>query len=193
MLRVTYDRVMYRRPAYETSLNARSHREDHGRDAAAAWLRALGLPSVPRWHVEASLQASAATRFHLNVYAEEWGFAFHHARRSSWIRVTDIAFVHGRDDFGLLAAAPDLLGVSALIDALEQTHAIAFRRSSIKVRSNIRGASRVVKDWLTRPIVELCGNEMHGDIRCTREKGHEGHHELRTREGLLRWTSGTLP
>lgn len=123
--------------------------DGHGRDAAHAWLQSIGLQPVPRWHVEVSLEAGTS-RFHLNVYAEEWGFAFHHARRSSWIRVTDIPFVHGRDDFGLLATTPDIFGIGAFVKKLEAEHQIELPRATAIVRSNIENAAPAVRRWLAR-------------------------------------------
>ena len=164
----------------------------HGRDVAAQWLTALGLSAIPRWHVEVGLEAGHATRFQLNVYAEEWGFAFHHERRSSWIRVTDIPFVHGRDDFRLLPRVPQLPQLGAFIAELEAEHAIALPRMEATVRTNIPHAGPIVRRWLTQPTSggaadEICGDEMHGGIRCTREKGHAGHHAFEDGEGALRW------
>lgn len=174
---------------------ARRPGEWHGRHEAAGWLEALGLEPLPRWHVEVSLDAGAGTKFHVNVYAEEWGFAFHHARRSSWIRVTDIPFVHGRDDFGLIARVPALLSLGAFIAGLELEHGFKVARSTAAIRSNLAGARPVVRRWLSRDTgrarrstgVELCGDEMHDGIRCTLERGHDGHHAFQSSDGVLRW------
>ena len=166
-----------------------------GAEAADHWLRALGLPVEPRWYVETSIPAGDS-RFDLNVYAEEWGFAFHHAGRGSWIRVTDVPFVHGRDDFGLLARVPDLLAIHGLIAELERANAIVFQRDAANVRSSVRDVEGVIRDWLVQPppystvkkTMELCGDEMHG-IRCSLTKGHDGEHEYQGRDGRsqLRW------
>jgi hypothetical protein len=167
----------------------------HGRDEAGAWLHALGLDALPRWHVEVSLDAGAATKFSLNVYAEEWGFAFHHARRSSWIRVTDIPFVHGRDDFGLIAHVPALMSLASFLTGLEAEHGFKLARTNAAVRSNIDGAVPVVRRWLSRTSVrshrrtgvEQCGDELHDGICCTLKRGHEGPHVSESDEGALRW------
>lgn len=171
--------------------------EWHGRHEAASWLDALGLKPAPRWHVEVSLDAGASTKFHLNVYAEEWGFAFHHARRSSWIRVTDIPFVHGRDDFGLIAQVPELLSLGGFIVGLEHEHGFRLGRSNAAIRSNITGSAPVVRRWLSRvrarargtTASELCGDEMHDGIRCSRELGHDGDHTFESSQGALHWKS----
>src|ERR1700755_2434276 len=99
-----------------------------GATAAVQWLahRRLSSTGVLRWHVEIALDVvdgpaptefdeRTATRFHIDIYSEEWGVFFCHAGRSSWVRITDIAFVHGRDDFGLLAAMPMLKDIGALL------------------------------------------------------------------------------
>lgn len=119
----------------------------HGRDESAAWLRGLGLKGLGRWHVEITL-ASGASRFHLYVYAEEWGFAFHHGRESSWIRVTDIPFVHGRDDFRLIREPTALADLRDVIERLEIEHELRFARSTAVVRTNITGAAAAVRRWL---------------------------------------------
>ena len=121
----------------------------HGRDEAMAWLGLLGLEGSGRWHVEIELETRTASQFHLNVYAEEWGFAFHHARRSSWIRVTDIPFVHGRDDFGFIRQAPPLATLASFLSVLETEHEVRFPRSTAAVRSNVTGAAAAVRRWLS--------------------------------------------
>lgn len=164
----------------------------HGRDVAARWLTALGLSAVPRWHIEVGLEAGHGTRFNLNVYAEEWGFAFHHARRSSWIRVTDIPFVHGRDDFGLLATVPELPALNTFVCQLEAQHGIELLHLQATVRTNISNAAPIVRRWLAQPSIadsdqHMCGDEMHGGIRCTLARGHAGHHAFKSGDGALRW------
>jgi hypothetical protein len=142
--------MVKRRRTVDEPLNELRRSEDpaHGYVAAALWLKTLQLQAVPRWHVEVTLEASSTTKFNLNVYAEAWGFAFHHARRSSWIRITDIPFVDGRDDFGLLEATPDLNALGGLLSQLETVHAIELPRSNAIVRSNVPNATRAVRRWL---------------------------------------------
>lgn len=169
-----------------------------GAEASDRWLLSLGLKmGVSRWHVEISVATDIDSTFELNIYAEEWGFAFHHDGRSSWIRVTDIPFVHGLDDFHLLARTPDLLAINILATELEHEHGVSLRRANATIRTNIPGAAEVVLDWLIQPIPystvkktkELCSDEMHHGIRCTKSKGHEGDHEYVTHDarGQLRW------
>jgi hypothetical protein len=88
------------------------------------------------------------TRFHVDIYAEEWGFFFCHGGRTSWIRITDIPFVHGRDEFGLLAQAPRLADIGALLRGLENQHHLAFHRKHALVRTNIAGAEPGVRRWV---------------------------------------------
>src|SRR6185312_10788992 len=57
---------------------------------------------------------TTSSRFHLDIYLEEWGVFFCHAGQSSRIRVTDMAFVHGRDDFQLLGVTPQLKDIGWL-------------------------------------------------------------------------------
>lgn len=132
-----------------------------GMRAALRWLaeRKIGATDLKRWHVEVSLATLAGpapvnyddrvdTRFHVDVYSEEWGFFFCHGGRASWIRVTDIAFVHGRDDFKLLAWTPPLPDVGQLLRTLETQHQIAFNRPHALVRTNIAGAEAAIRSWV---------------------------------------------
>lgn len=132
-----------------------------GAAAAASWLSAVGLeaPATLRWHAEiaiADLDAAppiefderVATRFQIDLYSEEWGFFFCHRGRSSWVRVTDIPFVHGRDDFGLLQQTPALGSIGALMRALESQHALALRREHALVRTNLANGEPVLRRWL---------------------------------------------
>lgn len=119
-----------------------------GARASDLWLTMLGLRANGRWHVEISLVAGLDSALDLNVYAEEWGFAFHHAGRSSWIRVTDIPFVHGRDDHELIRRTPDLAELGTLLAMLEHEHGITFRRANASVRTNVPGALEAVRAWL---------------------------------------------
>lgn len=121
-----------------------------GADAAARWLAALSLAPVPRWYCEIGL-AHDTSRFALNIYPEEWGFEFHHADRDSWIRVTDIAFVHGRDDFALLGETPDLLAIAALLARIETAHQLPFKHAHADVHTNLENAADPIRAWLARP------------------------------------------
>ncbi|HEY1814478.1 MAG TPA: hypothetical protein VGG74_19130 [Kofleriaceae bacterium] len=130
------------------SISARLH-ATAGAAASERWRTALELPEIPRWHVEIQLAAASAT-FDLNLYAEEWGFVFQHASRGSWIRVTDVAFVHGRDEHGLLTRTPDLLAIGRLLAELEREYALAFPRGDARVSTNIPDAEPVVREWLVQ-------------------------------------------
>ena len=129
--------------------------------AAAVWLRGRGVPppTHTRWHVEIALDVISerapteydemtATRFHLDIYKEEWGLYFCHAARSSWIRVTDIAFVHGRDDFHLLGLTPPLKDVGMLLRGLEQTYALRFQREHAAVKTNLPSLEPAIRSWV---------------------------------------------
>jgi hypothetical protein len=130
---------------------------------SATWQRKFGgdTPAIDRWHVEiamgttperppAEFDAAIATRFHINLYSEEWGIYFCHGGRSSWIRVTDLAFVHGRDDFGLLSVTPPLKDLGGLLRRLEQTHVVRFQRPHASIQTNLPGAEPAIRAWLTR-------------------------------------------
>jgi len=131
-----------------------------GKLAATAWLSARGLrPTATRWDVVVGLgtasksaalelDADRDTRFQLYIYSEEWGFQFAHAGRQSWIRVTDIPFVHGADAFKLLPHTPPLKSIGALLRQLETAHGIKFERQHAAISSTIHGAEPAVRKWL---------------------------------------------
>lgn len=132
-----------------------------GMRAASRWLsdRNLNATSLKRWHVEvslATLDGPAPTnyddrvdsRFHVDIYSEEWGFFFCHGGRASWIRVTDIPFVHGHDDFGLLARTSALGDIGGLLRAVEKQHGLAFKRNHALVRTNIASAESSIRAWI---------------------------------------------
>lgn len=122
--------------------------------ASAAWCVALDLfPQAPRWSVEICLDnvsgserdaAPIDARFSLEIFSDEWGFCFRRGTATSWIRVTDIAFVHGQDDFELLRRTPRLDKIGILLRALEAEHDIRFDRTRPLIRSSFDCADRVV-------------------------------------------------
>lgn len=136
--------------------------ESVGGQAAAGWLRSRSIATPPttlRWHVEIAMGLEPApppsdfderktSRFHLDVYAEEWGVFFCHGGRASWIRVTDLAFVHGRDEHELLAIVPSLRDVGLLLRDLERRHRIQFQRSHATIRTNLANAETTIRSWL---------------------------------------------
>jgi hypothetical protein len=143
-------------------LAGRTPSANSGALSAAAWLTSLGLnpPSgTLRWHAEISMDTVDGparveydehkdTRFHLDIYSEEWGFFFCHAGRVSWIRITDIPFVHGRDDHQLLLQTPALPDIGKLLRSLEEKHHVRFQRQHAIVRTNVVAAEPVIRRWL---------------------------------------------
>lgn len=132
-----------------------------GTRGSANWLAERGLTRTTekRWHCEVSLATidglapatfddRVDTRFHIDIYSEEWGFFFCHGGRASWIRVTDIPFVHGRDDFQLLPKANVLGEIGSLLRGLESTHRIKFHRKGALVRTNVEGAEATIRSWV---------------------------------------------
>jgi len=168
-----------------------------GARASASWLAALGLEAVPRWYGAIGLAGNDDSHFELEIYAEEWGFEFRRGSRASWIRVTDVPFVHGRDDYDLLRETPDLLAIGQLIARLEQTQGIQLHRASATIRTNLPASVAVIREWLAqawplvsqRKTVELCGATKVAGIRCTRPHAHDGEHEHVGGDGsaLVRW------
>lgn len=131
-----------------------------GRLAASAWLAGQRMtPPGLRWSVEVQLDVRdevapadfdtrADTRFHIEIYAEEWGFFFCHAGLASWIRITDIPFIHGRDDHRLLLRTPALDELGEFLRQLEQQHAIQFKREHARVRTTLAGAEASIRGWV---------------------------------------------
>lgn len=124
--------------------------------ASAAWLLARELtPPTGRWHVEILLGTSpetvddqATTLLRVELYSEEWGFYFRHDSRVSWIRVTDLPFVHGHDEHGLLSDTPPLKNFGALVRTLESRFSIAFVPRSAAITSNLVVASDAIRSWI---------------------------------------------
>lgn len=127
--------------------------------ASAAWLVARELyPKDPKWRVEIALGISEAalpaeldestTRFDLEIYAEEWGFRFCHTGQVSWIRVTDVPFVHGRDDHGLFRRTPPLKDIASLVRELEHRYEIRFHRDHAAIRTTLDDGLARIRDWL---------------------------------------------
>jgi hypothetical protein len=129
--------------------------------ATGSWLAARGLlvPPRTRWEVTIALDvvdrpAQAAfseardTRFHIAIASTEWGFYFCHHGRASWIRVTDVPFVHERDDHALLVRMPPLRALGRLVRSLEDTYCVRFRREHAAIRSTITGAEPAIWEWV---------------------------------------------
>ncbi len=115
--------------------------------ASAAWLVARDLsPRETKWFVELAFVAEDA-RLELAIYAEEWGIRFERGERVSWIRVTDIVFVHGRDDHRLFARMPSLREIGRLVHELEAEHGIHFARDTVRVSTSIPDAVPVLQTW----------------------------------------------
>ena len=137
----------------ESSTNA-------GALAASAWLWARGLRAPAKtWDVEIGLDVTnhaatlafepkLATRFQLHIYAEEWGFRFCHDGHESWIRVTDIPFVHGADHYRLLAATPPLKNLAAFMRMLETRHAVKFQRQHAAISTTLPDSEHAIRSWL---------------------------------------------
>jgi hypothetical protein len=132
-----------------------------GAQAAGAWYsdRGFRAPTHERWNVEISLATLDVpapemfddridSRFHVDIYGEEWGFFFCHGGRTSWIRVTDVPFVHGRDEFELLSTSPRLGEIGELLRGLESRHRILFRRKQALVKTNLPSAESSIRRWI---------------------------------------------
>jgi hypothetical protein len=133
-----------------------------GAAEAAAWCaaRAISTDDRARWNVNIALDvvdrpaaqvfaSDTDTRFHLDIYRDEWGFVFVHRGKTSHVRRTaGDQFVNGADDHALLAKMPALAEVGAFVRALEAKHKIAFKRAHAHVRTNVSGGAAAIRAWL---------------------------------------------
>ena len=134
---------------------------DDGAFAALAWLRERdpAATSNDRWYVEIALDVIAssaayeldeatATRFHLDIYREEWGVWFCHRGRSSRIVCSDAIRVLGADHYNLLAIMPRLRDIGDLIQRLESGHGIHFARDHAAVCTNLPALEPAIRTWI---------------------------------------------
>jgi hypothetical protein len=122
-----------------------------GSAASVKWLDDRGLDArrTPHWYVEVSIDSDQRdTRLELNIYPEEWGFVLRRGTKMSSIRITDVPFVHGLDDFQLLATTPALAEFGGLITVIERRFELGFFTTRATVRSNLTRAAAVVRPWL---------------------------------------------
>ena len=117
--------------------------------ASAAWLTARELyPKEPRWHCVIAMDARLGSSLELEIFAEEWGFRFTHDGKESWIRVTDVPFVHGRDDHELLSKIPPLRDIGTLVRTLERRYRLRFLRRRAAIRTSIAHGDRAIRRWI---------------------------------------------
>jgi hypothetical protein len=120
--------------------------------ASASWLVARELAPKGRWWVEIALETEDrfghAARFQIEIFSEEWGFLFEHGRKSSWIRITDIPFVHGSDDHALLRETPPLRDIGRLVSALEARFEVSFPRAEAVIRTSLLDSVTTIREWV---------------------------------------------
>jgi hypothetical protein len=117
--------------------------------ASAAWLTARDLyPKEPRWHAVIALESLPGTTLAIEIFAEEWGFRFTHDAKESWIRVTDVPFVHGRDEHELITQIPPLRDFGTLVRSLEQRFGVRFLRRRAAIRTSIAHSDRAIRRWV---------------------------------------------
>jgi hypothetical protein len=146
--------------AWSETFSPFSRQRHAGALAAGAWLAARGLARPPGgWDVaiavevfdrpaSPSLTNPAEARFELAISSTEWGFLFCHRGRLSWIRVTDVPYVHDRDDHELLRRVPPLRDVGSLVRSVEHRSAINFRRQHASISTNLPGAEPAIRAWV---------------------------------------------
>lgn len=117
---------------------------------------ARGLtPHEPRWFVEVTFGVAGAasdkddtTQLRIELFSEEWGFWFRREGKVSWVRVTDVPFVHGRDEHALLRDTPALKNIGRLVRALEERFDIRFDRDAPLIRTSLLGTEQTIRDWI---------------------------------------------
>jgi hypothetical protein len=97
---------------------------------------------------EIAFDRKRATRLQIHIHADEWGYRFCHAGRESWIRITDIPFVHGRDEHALVGSTPPLKNFSAFVRGLEARNRVEFQREHAAIVTSIPDAERGIRSWL---------------------------------------------
>ena len=116
--------------------------------ASAAWCVSRNLyPKDRNWSIEIVMHAGS-WRFAIEIHAAEWGFAFEHESRLSWIRVTDIPFVHGRDDFQLLHEATSLMQIGRVLHHVEHLYGLKFARDQATVQTSIPESEPTIREWV---------------------------------------------
>lgn len=134
---------------------------DNGALEALAWLRERDptASSNDRWYVEIALDVIArsaaydfdettATRFHLDVYREEWAVWFCHRGRSSRIVCSDAVRVHGRDDYNLVEITPRLRDIAGLVRRVETGYGVRFAREHAALCTNLASAEPAIRTWI---------------------------------------------
>ena len=133
--------------------------------AAAAWVRARGLrgPIDSDWDVTIALEVGdhpvspcaknpTASRFEIAITMTAWELLFRHRGRTSGIRVTDVAMVNMRDDYGLIRNLPPLRDVGSLLRVLEHRHAISFHRKRAYVHTSLVDAEPRIRSWIAESL-----------------------------------------
>ena len=116
--------------------------------ATAAWCLARGLfPAERTWFAEIELFAGVS-RFAIEIFAEEWGYSLRHAGRVSWIRVTEIPFVHGQDELELLRETSSFSTIGRVLRGVEKRFELAFAREAAIVHTNIAGGEPAIRAWV---------------------------------------------
>ena len=80
---------------------------------------------------------------------EEWSYFVCHQGRVSWIRITDVPLVHGRDDLRLLSLTPVLGSIGGLLRTVEKQHGLSFSRKHALIRTNIASAESAIRTWVS--------------------------------------------
>jgi hypothetical protein len=135
------------RPAFGTP---RGIATNTGALATARWLVARDLTAGRKWFITIVLRDPLvrSTTFRIEMFAEEWGYVFEHAGRRSWIRVTDLPFVHGQDDFHLLRLTPALEHLGDLVRELEAREGLTFDREHAEVQTDLAGVDAAIAAWV---------------------------------------------
>ena len=124
-----------------------------GPRATAAWLTERGLATAPgdRWSATIAFDDDLripTCQFHLAIEALEWSFQVSRGAKMSWIRVLEEPRVHERDDFELLARTPALRNLATLVQGIEDSFRVRFRRAHARIWTNLPEGEDKIRLWV---------------------------------------------
>jgi hypothetical protein len=126
-------------------------RELVGPSATASWLTARGIRAPERWTITIGLYDDARAPtcdLQIVIDAREWGFCLSRANKLSFIRVLDAPRIQTRDDFDLLRRTPSLRDLAKLVQWIEDSFDVRFRRAHATIKTTLANAEDRIRLWV---------------------------------------------